>query len=68
MGADAAKDGSSQWGLILQKADCRGGADLAKSGSPQEGRSRKEQIRCEAVHPFASILLRILLVAMLQFA
>ncbi len=67
MGADAAKDGSSQWGLILQKADCRGGADLAKSGSPQEGRSRKEQIRCEAVHPFAPILLRALLATMIQF-
>ena len=43
------------------------GADSAKGGLPQQGRSCKERIRCAAVGPFASILLRILLVAMLQF-
>lgn len=66
-GADSAKDGSSQWGLILQKADRRSGADSGKGGLPQQGRSCKGLVQREAVHLSTFILLRTLLATMLQF-
>lgn len=66
-GADSVKSGLPRRGISCKRRTAVAGADSGKGGLPQQGRSCKEQIRCAAVGPFASILLRILLVAMLQF-
>ena len=68
MGADSAEDGSSRRGRSCKRRTAVAGADSGKGGLPQRGRSCKGLVQREAVRPFASILLRILFVVMLQFA
>lgn len=68
MGGGFCKKRIAAAGHILQKADRRSGADSGKGGLPQRGRSCKGLVQREAVHLSTSILLRILLAAMLQFA
>lgn len=68
VGADSAKSGLPRRGRSRKEWIAVAGADSGKGGLPRRGRSCKGLIQREAVHPFASILLRILLVAMLQFA
>lgn len=54
-------------GQISQRADRCGGADVAKGGSPQRGRLRKELVQRGGAYPPTSILLCFLLATMLQF-